>query len=144
VFVPSRPRSNEAELLDCPIHGLVLHHLYSQGPGVAKRYRCKRCVGEAVTRRLRKVKSLLVEEYGGRCAVCGYDQTTAALCFHHVDPSTKSFGITMGNGRSLTAYREEARKCVLVCVNCHSEIEAGLIPSPPAGPHPTPPLTLPR
>ena len=45
----------------------------------------------------------------------------------------KSFEIQMGSGKSLAAYREEARKCVLVCANCHGEIEAGLIPSPLPG-----------
>jgi hypothetical protein len=39
----------------------------------------------------------------------------------------------MARGKSVATYREEARKCVLVCANCHGEIEAGLIPSPPAG-----------
>lgn len=27
----------------------------------------------------------------------------------------------------------ELAKCVLVCANCHGEIEVGLIPCPPAG-----------
>jgi cytochrome c553 len=49
-----------------------------------------------------------------------------------VVPAEKSFEIQMGGGKSLAAYREEARKCVLVCANCHGEIEAGLVPSPPA------------
>jgi hypothetical protein len=39
----------------------------------------------------------------------------------------------MGVGRSIAAFREEAKKCVLVCANCHGEIEVGLIKSPPAG-----------
>jgi hypothetical protein len=39
----------------------------------------------------------------------------------------------MGMGRSIAAFRGEAKKCVLVCANCHGEIEAGLIKSPPAG-----------
>jgi len=39
----------------------------------------------------------------------------------------------MGVGKSLEAFREEAKKCVLVCANCHGEIETGLIASPPAG-----------
>jgi cytochrome c553 len=43
----------------------------------------------------------------------------------------KSFGVTVARGKSLDAYRAEAKKCVLVCANCHGEIEAGLIPSPP-------------
>jgi cytochrome c553 len=107
----------------------VLFHRYGRTP----RYRCKRCVGEAVTRRLRKVKQTLVDDFGGGCVICGYDRTPGSLHFHHVDPSTKAFSITMGSGRSLAAYREEARKCILVCANCHGEIEAGLIRSPPPG-----------
>jgi hypothetical protein len=54
------------------------------------------------------------------------------LHFHHVDPTSKSFSTTMGRGTSIAAYREEALECVLVCANCHGEIETGLIPSPPA------------
>ena len=37
----------------------------------------------------------------------------------------------MGVGKALAAFREEAKKCVLVCANCHGEIEARLIESPP-------------
>ena len=63
--------------------------------------------------------------------VCGYDRCVYTLHFHHVDPTTKSFGLTAGKGRSLAAYREEAKKCVLVCANCHGEIECEQIPCPP-------------
>lgn len=76
---------------------------------------------------------MLVEEAGGRCAVCGYDRCQSNLHFHHVDPATKSSALNMSRGKSLAAYRAEARKCVLVCANCHGEIESGLIPSPPPG-----------
>ena len=127
---PPQP-SESAILRDCPVHGLVVHHQYKDG--VRRRYRCKRCVGEAVTRRHRKLKRLLVTEFGGGCRVCGYARCLGNLHFHHVDPATKSFEIQMGLGKSLAAYLEEARKCVLVCANCHGEIEAGLIPSPAAG-----------
>lgn len=106
-------------------------HRYAAGGRF--RWRCKRCVGEAVTRRHQKVKRILVEEAGGRCALCGYDRCIVCLHFHHVDPSTKAFGINLGHVRALDAYREEARKCVLVCANCHGEIESGLVASPPVG-----------
>jgi hypothetical protein len=33
----------------------------------------------------------------------------------------------------LDAYREEAEKCVLLCANCHGEVEFGLRCSPLAG-----------
>jgi hypothetical protein len=39
----------------------------------------------------------------------------------------------MRYGRSLEAYREEAKKCVLLCANCHGEVEFGLRPCPPVG-----------
>ncbi len=29
--------------------------------------------------------------------------------------------------RSLSAARREARKCILLCANCHAEVEGGLI-----------------
>ena len=67
------------------------------------------------------------------CAVCGYDRCVINLHFHHVDPSQKSFPMTMALGKSIATFRAEASKCVLVCANCHGEIEAGVIGSPPAG-----------
>ena len=116
---------------ECARHGLIAFHRYRNGNRFV--YRCKRCVGEAVTRRHRRVRAALVAEAGGRCAVCGYDRCQLNLHFHHVDPTTKSFSMHMGVGKSLAAFREEATKCVLVCASCHGEIEAGQIPSPAAG-----------
>jgi len=49
----------------------------------------------------------------------------AALQFHHVDPSTKTFTLRDGGTRSIARMREEARKCVLLCANCHAQVEAG-------------------
>ena len=81
-------------------------------------------------RRKQKIKRILVQEAGGACRICGYDRCIGNLVFHHVDPSQKSFQLSTCVGRSLAAFREEARKCVLVCANCHGEIEAGLVASP--------------
>jgi hypothetical protein len=112
------------------VHGATVFHRYSDGP-TRSRFRCKRCVGEAVLRRQRRIKRILVQEAGGGCRVCGYNRCMTSLHFHHVNPSQKAFSITMAMGRSIDTYREEARKCVLVCANCHGEIEAGLTPCPP-------------
>jgi len=114
---------------ECRRHGLTAFALYSGGRGRSRR-RCKRCVGEAVTRRHQKVKRTLVEEAGGRCTVCGYGRCIVNLHFHHMDPATKSFAMSMATGKSIAAYRAEMRKCVLVCANCHGEIEAGLAAVP--------------
>jgi cytochrome c553 len=79
------------------------------------------------------VRKILIAEAGGCCAVCGYDRFIGNLHFHHVYPAQESFELNMRYGKSLAAYREEAKKCVLVCANCHGEIEGELIPSPPPG-----------
>jgi transposase len=108
---------------DCPRHG----HTEFAIVGSCRRLRCKRCRSEAVARRRRRVKQILVEELGGRCALCGYDNCVAALEFHHLDPVAKSFGLAeRGVTLGIDRIREEARKCVLLCATCHAEVEAGV------------------
>ena len=59
--------------------------------------------------------------------LCGYDRCSRALGFHHVDPATKSFTVAFGGlTRSIERARAEARKCVVLCANCHMEVEAGI------------------
>jgi hypothetical protein len=51
-----------------------------------------------------------------------------------VDPSLKRIEINArGAAIAIERLREEARKCVLVCANCHAELEAGLISLPSVG-----------
>jgi hypothetical protein len=84
-----------------------------------------------VARRRQKVKRLLVEEAGGRCELCGYDTCVRALEFHHRDPANKAFGIAMaGITRSIDKLRAEAEKCILLCSNCHAQVEAGITEVP--------------
>jgi hypothetical protein len=74
----------------------------------------------------RRRKAILVAEAGGRCVSCGYDRCAAALQFHHLDPKTKSFTLSMrGLTGSMDRCRAEAAKCVLLCANCHAEVEVG-------------------
>lgn len=91
-------------------------------------YRCKQCRVDNVTKRRRKVKRLLVADFGGKCIVCGYDRCVQALQFHHLDRDTKEFGISgKGNTLKYENLKKEADKCILVCANCHFEIENGII-----------------
>lgn len=108
---------------ECKVHGLVKHNRRSEGG-----WRCQKCASEAVARRRRLVKATLVEEHGGKCVICGYNKYQGALDFHHADPNQKSFGISAkGMTYSLDRMREEAEKCLLLCKNCHSEIEGGVL-----------------
>src|SRR4051794_29863683 len=104
----------------CPEHGLTLFVRRGRG------FRCARCRIEAVDRRRRSVKEVLVTEAGGGCQLCGYDRSLAALHFHHVDRGRKRFALSeRGVTRALREAREEAARCVLLCANCHAEVEAG-------------------
>ena len=73
----------------------------------------------ALTRKLE-----LVEAKGGKCERCGYDENIAALEFHHLDPSKKSFQLDSRrlSNTNIKTLLEEADKCILVCANCHREI----------------------
>jgi transposase len=52
--------------LTCRRHGETEFLLEGRGY-----YRCKRCRSEAVSRRRRKLKAILIAEAGGRCCICG-------------------------------------------------------------------------
>jgi transposase len=111
------------QLMACRVHGETAFRRDSKGY-----FKCLRCRAEAVTRRRRKVKAILTAEAGGACAICGYDRYVGALQFHHRDPSVKEFGLSDdGFYRSLERARAEARKCVLLCSNCHAEVEGGSV-----------------
>ena len=113
-------------VLRCRVHGELVHHRDVRGS-----YRCPRCSCDRVAGRRRRIKELLVEEAGGACAACGYDRCPRALSFHHLDPTTKEFGLAYGGStRSLDRAREEAAKCILLCANCHMEVETGSLPLP--------------
>ena len=115
----TKPRELERH---CGTHGLTAFI----SSGAREHYRCKRCRSAAVSARRRRVKRILVEEAGGCCALCGYDRSPAALQFHHLDPAAKAFELShQGVTRSIARARAEALKCVLLCANCHAEVESG-------------------
>jgi DNA-binding transcriptional ArsR family regulator len=107
----------------CPKHGKTIFVSRPDGG-----YRCGKCRMAAVGKWRRRVKERLVLRAGGACEVCGYRRYYGALQFHHLDPSSKQFSISRnGTTRSYEEVCAEADKCVLLCANCHAEVEAGLV-----------------
>lgn len=72
-----------------------------------------------VRKRRNKRKAILVEEMGGKCQDCGNVYPLVCYDFHHVDESTKSFEIAPSLDRNMEVIREEVKKTVLLCSNCH-------------------------
>ncbi len=88
--------------------------------------RCRQCTVDSVTNKRYKNLTILVELAGGKCVICGYNKCKSAMDFHHVDPLTKEFGIASWLSLSFKRLKAEAQKCVLLCKNCHAEVEAGV------------------
>ena len=107
----------------CVKHGQTKH--FSRADGA---YRCGKCASVWVIDHRRRKKEKLVEMFGGKCVVCGYKKYAGALDFHHVDSKSKIFALSVkGLSYSWESILREAKKCVLVCKNCHTEIEAKII-----------------
>lgn len=87
---------------------------------------------EYVVNHIRKRKKDLINVFGGKCCICGFDKFQSALEFHHVNPEEKSFGIGGSNAatKNLEDQLQEAQKCILVCANCHRGIHEGLVKIP--------------
>ena len=85
----------------------------------------------AVSKRRKALKQMAIEYKGGKCAICGYSKCSGALEFHHLDKTSKDFGLSVrGLTRSWKKIQIESDKCILVCSNCHREIHAGQLQLP--------------
>lgn len=74
----------------------------------------------------RTLKERIIYVMGEKCQLCGYDKCQSALELHHIDPSTKDFGISQNANLAWAKVRHEINKCILVCSNCHREIHEAL------------------
>ena len=87
---------------------------------------CKQCQINQVNKRQLNLKVEMVKLKGNCCQLCGYNQCLAALEFHHLDRKTKLFTIAKSRkGIMSKELQEELDKCILLCSNCHREIESG-------------------
>ena len=84
---------------------------------------------KAVAKRRRKIKALAIGYKGGMCQICGYKKYQGALDLHHLRDKKFSIG-DKGYTRSWEKVKNELDKCVLVCANCHRELEGGVTQLP--------------
>ncbi len=70
-------------------------------------------------------KRKLIDFLGGACKICGYNKCLRAMSFHHRDPGKKKHGLTISEMKNM-AWQDilkEGKKCDLLCIRCHMEIE---------------------
>lgn len=73
-------------------------------------------------KRGRELKLILIKQFGGMCSDCGFESDfTQCMSFDHREPEDKSFELntTSLQKKDLTSILEEAKKCDLLCLNCH-------------------------
>src|SRR5829696_9567374 len=92
---PARAAGSRSTVANCARHG---RGTFTKSPTGG--FRCLKCRAEAVSKRRRAVKAVLVAEAGGACALCGYSRSAAALQFHHVAPILKAFSISERGSRA--------------------------------------------
>lgn len=80
------------------------------------RTRCGSC--NTKIRRYR-TKAAAIKLLGGKCIDCGWNGNQAALQFHHTDPKKKDFMIGNVANKKWEGIKNEIKKCVLLCANCH-------------------------
>lgn len=84
---------------------------------------------DAVKKWRLKTKLQLIDAFGGHCQICNYSKSHWALEFHHLFKEDKTFSIAqaLAKPKNIKAITNELKKCVLLCSNCHREVEQGIL-----------------
>lgn len=84
----------------------------------------KKSTSAAITKKKQEIKFRLVEFFGGECKLCGIKDHPCIYDFHHCDPAKKETNIAalINQTRDYDITLKEARKCELVCANCHRKL----------------------
>jgi len=81
----------------------------------------KKNIYEKKRNRIRNCKIELLGILGGKCSNCGYKKCPAALDFHHKGNKESEVMVLLKNYSKEKALKE-AKKCILLCANCHREL----------------------
>lgn len=85
---------------------------------------------DRVKRWRNRAKLWLIEWAGGKCQVCGYCRCSRNLSFHHTHDKKAVVSRMVVTTMAFSLILEEAKKCVLLCHNCHGEVHDGITSCP--------------
>ncbi len=100
--------------------------------------RCKEKYQRVVKHQRVDRKRKLLAMFGGKCVLCGYAKSSAALDFDHLDENGNTAKTNRNNPNPIKSRTishllarnapgafelaiEEAKKCRIICANCHRE-----------------------
>lgn len=89
-----------------------------------KRYyeKNKNAINNRKKERIKKYKVEIVRMLGGKCQKCGYNKCDAAFDFHHKKGIKEGDMSRLFKEASKKKLLKEAKKCILLCANCHREL----------------------
>lgn len=70
-------------------------------------------------KRVKRIRDFIVEtkaRHGNKCSKCGFDKEPKILHFHHLRDKIGNVSEMKG----LRMIKEEVKKCILLCPNCHA------------------------
>lgn len=76
------------------------------------------CNGCKTKMRRTRNKLRAIDYLGGECERCGYDESAAALEFHHTGEKAVTIG-SVANKSWENTVKPELEECILLCSNCH-------------------------
>jgi hypothetical protein len=89
-------------------------------PDAVKRNKIMKAIDKkAVSFRNKKLLKRIKNMFG--CSVCCYNKCSDALHFHHIIKEDKQREVSRMLQYSTKTLKEEIRKCVIYCANCHAE-----------------------
>jgi len=82
----------------------------------------KKKIYERKMRRRRRLKEEIINMLGTKCKICGYSKCNDAFDFHHEKGNKEDHINTFLKSGSRQKILKEAKKCILLCANCHREL----------------------
>jgi len=97
------------------------------GDKIYRRLKCRFCFNKAKKQLRDKYKTILAEYKKERgCCKCGI-KDSRVLEFHHPGDKGFTIGYASHNHLGIDRVKEEIKKCLVICANCHRILHYGKV-----------------